>query len=95
MIPAMADAAKRALFFALLAFALTPWASPPAALAAGVLFALFCGNPYQVQAKSATKTLLQASVVGLGFGMNLPQVLKVGASGAVYTAAGIALTLAK
>jgi uncharacterized integral membrane protein (TIGR00698 family) len=37
--------------------------------------------------------LLQASVVGLGFGMNLHQVLKAGRSGFVYTALGISFAL--
>jgi len=36
---------------------------------------------------------LQASVVGLGFGMNLNQVLKAGRSGFVYTALGICFAL--
>ena len=38
--------------------------------------------------------LLQASVVGLGFGLSLGTVLRVGARSAVYTVVGIALTLA-
>ena len=38
--------------------------------------------------------LLQASVVGLGFGLSLGTVLHVGARSAVYTVVGIALTLA-
>jgi uncharacterized membrane protein YadS len=36
---------------------------------------------------------LQASVVGLGFGMNLQEVLRVGRSGFVYTAVSITFAL--
>jgi uncharacterized integral membrane protein (TIGR00698 family) len=82
-----------ALFFALLAFTLTPWASPPAALVLGLAYALAFGDPSPGRTRGATKTLLQASVVGLGFGMNLRQVLHAGAHGFVTTAFSIAFAL--
>lgn len=85
---------ERALFAALLAFALSPWGSPPLALVLGLAFALAFEHPFPKQAKDSTKLLLQASVVGLGFGMNLQQVLKAGAGGFVYTAGGIAFAMA-
>ena len=40
-----------------------------------------------------SKYLLQASVVALGFGMNLHQIVRAGRSGVVYTAVGIAATM--
>jgi uncharacterized integral membrane protein (TIGR00698 family) len=67
--------------------------SPPIALALGLGFGLGFSNPYAKQTRSLSKTLLQASVVGLGFGMNLRDVLRAGSSGFIYTAAGIAVTL--
>jgi len=82
-----------AAFALALAFTLTPWASPPAALVLGVAFALAFGKPPFNPAR-ATKLLLQASVVGLGFGMDLHRVLRAGADGLVYTAGGIAFALA-
>ncbi len=82
------------LFLALAAFTLTPWASPPVALVLGLMFALLLPHPWPKPAKSASKTLLQAGVVGLGFGMDLPRVLSTGAAGLGYTAGGIVLTLA-
>ncbi|MBI3547880.1 MAG: putative sulfate exporter family transporter [Elusimicrobia bacterium] len=82
------------MFWALALFALTPWASPPLALALGIAFGLLAAHPYPAQVKKATKLLLQTSVVGLGFGMNLHQVLKAGANGFLYTAGGIAIALA-
>lgn len=81
------------LFFLILAFTLSPWASPPLALLAGIAFALTLKHPYSKESKKYAKLLLQASVVGLGFGMNLQEVLKAGASGFVYTALGIAFTM--
>ena len=85
---------RTALFLLLFAAALTPWASPPAALVLGVAFAFAFGQPEPVRVRSATKVLLQASVVGLGFGMDLHKVLQAGAHGLVYTAGGIAFALA-
>ncbi len=84
-----------ALFCSLLAFCLTPLASPPLALVLGVLYSLAFGQPAPARVRSAAKTLLQASVVGLGFGMSLRQVLHAGAQGFLYTAGSIlfALTL--
>jgi uncharacterized integral membrane protein (TIGR00698 family) len=68
--------------------------SPPIALAVGLVFGLAFPHPFPKQAKSYSKTLLQVCVVGLGFGMNLHDVLRAGRSGFVYTALGIAATMA-
>jgi uncharacterized integral membrane protein (TIGR00698 family) len=80
-------------FFALLAFCLTPWASPPLALALGLALALTVGNPFAKQTSKPTKLLLQASVVLLGFGMNLQKVIEAGRTGIVFTVVTIAGTL--
>jgi uncharacterized integral membrane protein (TIGR00698 family) len=77
-----------------LMFAVSPWGSPPLALAVGLALGLLSLNPFRSQTKSLTRYLLQASVVLLGFGMNLASVLKAGRSGLVYTAVGITATLA-
>jgi uncharacterized integral membrane protein (TIGR00698 family) len=81
------------LFIAGLLFALTPWASPPLALAIGLVLGLMFGNPFRRQTRGLTNYLLQASVVGLGFGMNLQQILKAGRSGFIYTAVGISFAM--
>ena len=86
--------AARIIFFALLAFTLTPWASPPLALVLGLGFGLAFYNPFLRQARRAQQMLLQLSVVGLGFGMKLQQVLHAGRTGFVYTAIGICFALA-
>jgi len=79
----------------LLGFALcaTGILSPPLALALGLLFGLSFEHPFHSESRTATKLLLQASVVGLGFGMNLHEVLRVGRNGFVYTALSIAFAL--
>jgi uncharacterized integral membrane protein (TIGR00698 family) len=82
------------LFLLFLCFSLTPWASPPVALALGLALGLTLGNPFTTQTRESTKWLLQASVVGLGFGMNLYEVIKAGRSGFLYTAMGITFALA-
>ena len=67
--------------------------SPAVALALGLLYGLSFVHPYQADSRNLSKFLLQASVVGLGFGMNLHEVLRVGRSGFVYTAASISFAL--
>ncbi|MGD0307549.1 MAG: hypothetical protein ABSC71_22220 [Candidatus Acidiferrales bacterium] len=63
--------------------------SPPIALALGLLFGFAFKHPFPTQTRVVTKYLLQGSVVGLGFGMNLHEVLVAGRSGFVYTALGM------
>ncbi len=82
---------RTAAFVALLLFCLTPWCSPPIALALGLAFALTVGSPFKTS--KATKILLQASVVGLGFGMNLQRVIAAGRTGILFTLATIVGTL--
>src|SRR5262249_19136945 len=76
-------------FFLLLILSATGFVSPPIALCAGILFGLSLPHPYAADSKALSKFLLQASIVALGFGMNLHEVLKAGRSGFIYTAIGI------
>jgi uncharacterized integral membrane protein (TIGR00698 family) len=64
------------------------------ALLAGIALALGFGQPAPPQVKTWTSYVLQWGVIGLGAGMNLQVVLRVGASGALLTAVSLALTLA-
>jgi len=77
------------LFLLALGFAASGWASPPLALAIGLAFGLLFKNPFAVPATKFSRWLLQASVVGLGFGMNLHEVVRAGRGGFVYTLLGI------
>jgi uncharacterized integral membrane protein (TIGR00698 family) len=68
--------------------------SPPFALALGIVIALTVGNPIPRGTTSRlTKILLQASVVGLGFGINLQKVVEAGKRGVVFTIVTIAGTV--
>jgi uncharacterized integral membrane protein (TIGR00698 family) len=55
----------------------------------GLAVALTVGNGFPEFTGRWSKLLLQVSVVGLGFGMNLGQVLRAGRAGFLYTAVGI------
>lgn len=81
------------VFVLLLLACLTPWASPPLALGAGLVLALTLGNPFSTMTGKASRWLLQASVVGLGFGMNARQMLDAGRQGILFAIATIAGTL--
>ena len=84
---------KKAVFIALLIFCLSPWGSPPVALALGLALAFTIGNPFPQLEGKFTKYLLQASVVLLGFGMDLGSVYRAGKQGILFTIATICGTL--
>lgn len=64
---------------------LSSWVTPPVALFLGLAFALLCGQAYPKFNKRVSKKLLQYSVVGLGFGMNLHASLASGKEGMLFT----------
>ncbi len=84
---------SRNLFFIGLILAASGFVSPPVALAGGLIFGFSFTHPFQLESRKLSKFLLQASVVGLGFGMDLQQVLRVGRSGFIYTAVSISVAL--
>ena len=77
------------VFFVGLILAASGIVSPPFALLGGLIYGLALSHPYHIESKQLSKFLLQASVVGLGFGMNLHQVVQAGRSGFLYTAISI------
>jgi uncharacterized integral membrane protein (TIGR00698 family) len=88
----MAFAAK-IIFILALILCLSGWISPPVALSLGIIFGLSVRHPYAQFSRNAARILLQVSVVALGFGMNLHEVVRAGRSGFVYTALGISFSL--
>jgi len=84
---------SRIVFLLCLLVSVSGFVSPPVALAMGLMFGLAFPHPYGDEAQRFSRFLLQASVVGLGFGMNLHQVVRAGRSGFVYTLLGISFTL--
>ena len=57
------------------------------------LFALLCGQAYPTFNKNVSKKLLQYSVIGLGFGMNLQASLASGKEGMLFTIISVVGTL--
>jgi uncharacterized integral membrane protein (TIGR00698 family) len=84
---------SRNIFFIGMILAASGLMSPPVALACGLAYGFIFAHPLSGAAKQLSKFLLQLSVVGLGFGMDLMQVVRVGRSGFLYTAASIAFAL--
>jgi uncharacterized integral membrane protein (TIGR00698 family) len=84
---------SRVIFILCLLISASSFVSPPVALAIGLVFGLSFPHPYSAEAKKSSKYLLQGSVVGLGFGMNLHQVIQAGRSGFVYTMLGISFAM--
>lgn len=85
---------RQTFFLCAAVFCLTPWASPPVALTLGAVLALAYQNPFANLGKIVSSRLLPTCVVLLGFGMDLPTMLRAGADGAVFAALTIATTLA-
>jgi uncharacterized integral membrane protein (TIGR00698 family) len=83
----------KTLFFAGLIISASGYVSPPVALTVGIIFGLSVAHPLPADSRDLSRFLLQASVVALGFGMNLHEVIKAGRSGFVYTALGISFAL--
>ena len=69
------------------------WVTPPVALFLGLVFALTLGQPFPKFTKQASTMLLQHSVVGLGFGMNLQKSLQSGAEGMAFTIISVVGTM--
>ena len=70
-----------------------PFVSTGAGLLLGLVLALAFGNPWLDRTRRVTSKLLALSIVGLGAGMDLRVVARVGAHGILYTVAGIATAL--
>ncbi|MBF9219781.1 YeiH family protein [Hymenobacter ruricola] len=84
---------RQVVFGLVLLYCLSPWSSPPVALALGLVLAQTTGNPFGAQTKKATAKLLQFSVIGLGFGMNAHAAVQAGREGLLFTVASICGTL--
>jgi len=77
------------IFFAGLILASSGSVSPPLALLGRLIYGLSLARPFHVEGELLVNFLLQASVVVLGFGMNLKNIERAGRSGFVYTAVSI------
>lgn len=84
---------REVIFLLAFVFCLSPLITPPIALLMGLIIAQFIGHPYLHLNHKATHILLQISVVGLGFGMNINNAMKAGKEGILFTVISIIGTL--
>jgi uncharacterized integral membrane protein (TIGR00698 family) len=84
---------REVIFLLAFVFCLSPLITPPIALLMGLIIAQFIGHPYLHLNHKATHILLQISVVGLGFGMNVDNAMKAGKEGILFTLISIIGTL--
>lgn len=89
----LSSTTSKIIFVVCAAACLTPYIGPPTALLLGIAVAQLSGHPYQQLNNKATRWLLQISVVGLGFGMNLTSALQAGKQGILFTIISISATL--
>lgn len=89
---------SKIIYILAVVFMLFPWdkiglgalaVSPALALFAGLIFAFVCTMPCPKFNKKSSKYLLQASVVGLGFGMNFVTAMKSGSEGMLFTVVSV------
>lgn len=84
----------KSIAFVLLALlCATPFVTAPVALVLGFLFTLIWGHPMADLASKCTSWLLKASVVGIGFGMNVSEAMTAGREGLGLTVCSITLVL--
>lgn len=76
---------NRNRYIFLILLLLSAFLPPALALFCGIVFALLLHHPLPIFARTSSKYMLQAAVVGLGFGMNLHDSLAAGRDGMMFT----------
>lgn len=87
------DNVRKVIFILTIVFCISPIASPPIALVLGIVLAQLIGHPFLQYNSKTVRLLLQVSVVGLGFGMNVNTALQAGKEGFLFTVVSITGTL--
>ena len=82
---------KEVLF--IVALFLVPFLDPGFALLLGLILSLTIGHPFLAINSRITHILLQISVVGLGFGMNVEEAIEAGKTGILFTIFSIVVTI--
>ncbi|MEO8665879.1 MAG: putative sulfate exporter family transporter, partial [Ignavibacteria bacterium] len=86
------ESARKLIFIVCILICLLPFIDPPIALLMGIILSQVNEHPFAKYNSKLTKILLQSSVVGLGFGINLFEAAKAGKEGLVFTVSTILLT---
>ncbi|MBP6610593.1 MAG: putative sulfate exporter family transporter [Paludibacter sp.] len=88
-----AQVVSKVLYVLLAVICILPIINAPIALFLGLVLALTVGCPYPKINRFASKYLLQVSVVGLGFGMNINEAMKAGSDGLLFTVVSVVSVL--
>ncbi|WP_390455451.1 YeiH family protein [Chryseobacterium sp. Alg-005] len=83
------ESVQKIIFIGFAILCLTPLISSPVALALGFLMVVIVGHPFEKSLHSYIHLLLQISIVGLGFGLQLDEALQAGKTGFIITVASI------
>lgn len=84
---------QKLTFFAGVLLCLFPFITPQVALVLGILLGITIGHPFPDQNRRSAKFLLQLSVIGVGFGINIHNVAQATVSGVVLAIGTIVTTL--
>ena len=84
---------KKVLVVVLLVASAFPGVPSAGALAAGLVFALVTGGAFPSFSKKASRILLQAAVVGIGFGMNFNSAIRSGGAGMAMTIVSVVFVM--
>jgi uncharacterized integral membrane protein (TIGR00698 family) len=85
--------ARKIIFITVLLVCATPIMTPPLALFAGLIIANITGHPFLHLNTRLTRVLLQVSVIGLGFGMDIHTALSTSKEGFLFTVISLLSTL--
>jgi len=83
----------KVIFWLALVLCCMPFMLPPYALFLGLILSFFITNPLGKKRGKVTSFLLKASIIGLGFGININTAMQVGKEGFIYTIVSIVCTL--
>lgn len=87
------ETVKKAVFIVGAILCFLPFVDPSIALLGGFILTLIFGNPFLKSSQGAVNILLQISIVGLGFGMNIFDAAEAGEEGLLFTMSSIFITL--
>lgn len=84
---------REIVIYGIITLCMFPFFSAPMALAAGITLSFLPGQKTAIETSSISKILLQASVVLMGFGMNLNQIIETNQQGLKITVFSVATTI--
>ncbi|SFC05151.1 YeiH family protein [Pseudoalteromonas denitrificans] len=84
---------KKVLYILLFLLTALPFIGATSALILGTIFSFIFNNPFEKGSATLSKWLLKAAVIGLGFSVDINQVIEIGKNSLLLTALSISLIL--